>query len=74
MLSYDKSGFYPVEFKEGAPVNLTVFNPDRSTHFTEDFMRSKSRNTPLLDKEVEGHVEMVVLDDNILLDRLNPAS
>lgn len=59
----------PVEFKEGAPVNLTVFNPDKVTHFSEDFMQSKSRNTPFLDQDVQGHVEMVVLGDRILLER-----
>ncbi len=63
-----------VEFKEDAPVNLTLFNPERETHFTEDFMRSKSRNTPFLDKQVQGHVEMVILGDQILLDRISRSS
>ncbi len=62
-------GMEPVQFKEGAQVNLTVFDSDKTTRFTEEFMRSKSRNTPYLDKEVQGQVEMVLLGDHILLDR-----
>ncbi|MDB4589804.1 dihydroorotase, partial [Verrucomicrobiales bacterium] len=60
----------PVEFKEGAKVDLTVFNPERETVFTKEFMRSKSRNTPFLDQTVQGHVEMVILGEDVLLDRL----
>ncbi len=63
-------GHDPVVFKEGSPVNLTIFHPDKETHFTTSFMQSKSKNTPFLDQHVQGHVEMVVLDDAILLDRL----
>jgi dihydroorotase len=60
----------PVEFKEGAKVDLTIFNPERETVFTKEFMRSKSRNTPFLDQTVQGHVEMVILGEDVLLDRL----
>ena len=63
-------GMEPVAFEEGAKVDLTIFNPTRETVFTKEFMRSKSRNTPFLDQTVRGHVEMVILGDEILLDRL----
>lgn len=64
-------GLDVVEFKEGAPVNFTIFNPNKETHFTEKFMRSRSRNTPFLNKKVRGHVEFVALGKQILLDRLS---
>ena len=63
-------GIDPVEFNEGARVDLTVFDPEKKTHFSGEFMRSRSRNTPFLDRDLEGHVEMVILGDQILLDRL----
>ena len=63
-------GLNPVSFDEGAKVDLTIFNPDGESHFTTDFMKSKSKNTPFLDRKVRGLVEMVLLEDEILLDRL----
>jgi dihydroorotase len=59
-----------VEFKEGAKVDLTVFNPGKETTFTSNFMRSKSQNTPFLNQSLQGHVEMVIFGEDILLDRL----
>lgn len=54
---------------EGKPADLLVFDPAKETTFTKDFMKSKSSNTPFLDKTLKGSVEMVVLGDEILLER-----
>ncbi len=62
-------GHEPVVIKEGARVDLTVLNPNAEAHFTTDFMRSKSKNTPFLDQKLNGLVELVLLADQILLDR-----
>ncbi|MDB4552382.1 dihydroorotase, partial [bacterium] len=57
------------EVSEGKPVDLIVFDPDKETTFTKEFMRSRSSNTPFLNKTLKGSVEMVVLGDEILLER-----
>ena len=53
----------------GQPANLTLFNTEATSTFTKDFMKSKSQNTPFLDKTLSGRVDLVVLGDEILLGR-----
>ena len=53
----------------GQPADLILFNPDATSSFTKDFMKSKSHNTPFLNKTLEGRVELVVLGNEILLER-----
>lgn len=55
--------------EQGCAADLILFDPDRETTFTADFMKSKSRNTPFLDKTLKGSVDLVVLGSEILLDR-----
>ena len=57
------------EVSEGKTVDLIVFDPDKETTFTKEFMRSRSSNTPFLNKTLKGSIEMVVLGDEILLER-----
>lgn len=57
------------EIAEGKGADLLVFDPRKTTTFTKDFMKSKSSNTPFLDKTLQGSVEMVVLGDKVLLER-----
>ncbi len=59
----------PPIIEEGKKVNLTLFNPKAKTTFSKNFMQSKSQNTPFLDKTLNGRVELVLLGDQILLDR-----
>ncbi|MDB6138542.1 MAG: dihydroorotase [Verrucomicrobiaceae bacterium] len=59
----------PVPIKEGGAAEFIVFNPDRTTTFTREFMKSKSINTPFLDKEVRGMVERVIYQGEELLSR-----
>lgn len=42
------------EVKVGEPANLTIFNTDRKWVFDKASVRSKSRNSPYLDKELMG--------------------
>jgi dihydroorotase len=46
-----------------------LFNPARTTTFTRDFMKSKSVNTPFLDKTLQGLVERVIYRGEELLVR-----
>ncbi len=59
----------PVPIKEGGIAEFIVFNPDRTTTFTREFMKSKSINTPFLNKEVRGMVERVIYLGQELLSR-----
>ncbi|MEM9480835.1 MAG: dihydroorotase [Verrucomicrobiota bacterium] len=59
----------PVEIKEGELADFVVFDPGRETVFTRDFMRSKSDNTPFLDKTLDGLVTQVMLGNELLLSR-----
>lgn len=54
---------------EGSAADLILFDPDKETTFTKEFMKSKSQNTPFLDKTLKGSVELVILGDEILLER-----
>jgi dihydroorotase len=62
-------GLPVVSITEGQPVDLILFDPDKETTFTTEFMKSKSRNTPFLDQTLKGGVDLVVLGGNVLLDR-----
>ncbi|MGJ8634720.1 MAG: dihydroorotase [Luteolibacter sp.] len=54
---------------EGQKADLTLFNTQATSTFTKDFMKSKAQNTPFLDKTLQGRVDLVVLGDEILLER-----
>lgn len=62
-------GLAPATIEPGAPADLLLFDPAAQTTFSVDFMKSKSRNTPFLDKTLDGRVDLVVLGDQILLER-----
>jgi len=57
------------EVAEGKSVDLIVFDPNGETTFTKEFMKSKSSNTPFLNKTLKGSVDMVMLRDEVLLER-----
>jgi dihydroorotase len=59
----------PVPIVEGGLAEFIVFNPERYTLFTRDFMKSKSINTPFLDKAVKGLIERVIYREKELLVR-----
>lgn len=62
-------GLAPATIEPGAPADLLLFDPTAQTTFSVDFMKSKSRNTPFLDKTLDGRVDLVVLGDQILVER-----
>ena len=62
-------GLEPVSVEEGKPADFLLFDPEAETTFTTDFMKSKSRNTPFLDKTLKGRVDLVVVGDQVLLER-----
>lgn len=59
----------PVPIVEGGVAEFILFNPERSTTFSRDFMKSKSINTPFLDQTLQGMVERVIYRGEELLVR-----
>lgn len=59
----------PVPVKEGGIADFILFNPERTTTFTPEFMKSKSINTPFLNKTLKGLVERVIYRGEELLAR-----
>lgn len=47
------------EIKEGNSAEFILFDPNRSTTFTPEFMKSKSKNTPFLNQTLQGQVTRV---------------
>lgn len=62
-------GLNAAAIQEGKPADLVLFDSEKETTFSADFMKSKSRNTPFLDKTLKGSVDLVVLGDEVLLER-----
>ncbi len=62
-------GLPAVSIAVGQPADLILFNTEAETTFTKEFMKSKSQNTPFIDKTLKGRVDLVVLGDKVLLDR-----
>ena len=62
-------GLPPAVIEPGAPADLILFDPAAQTTFTTGFMKSKARNTPFLDQTLDGRVDLVVLGNEILLER-----
>jgi len=62
-------GLEPVPVEEGKPAEFIIFDPEGSTTFTTDFMKSKSRNTPFLNKTLKGSVDLVMRGTEVLLER-----
>lgn len=62
-------GIEPAVIAEGKPADMVLFDPDKETTFSAAFMKSKSQNTPFLDRTLKGSVDLVVLGDEALLER-----
>lgn len=62
-------GLPVVSIEVGQPAELILFDTGAETTFTAEFMKSKSINTPFIDQTLKGRVDLVVLGDEILLER-----
>ncbi|MGE9269217.1 MAG: dihydroorotase [Verrucomicrobiales bacterium] len=62
-------GLDAVPIETGGKAECLLFDPEGSTTFTPEYMKSKANNTPFLDKTLKGSIDLVVLDDEILLER-----
>lgn len=49
--------------EKGNKADLTLFSPSRKWSFTRDLITSKTLNSPLVDKELQGYVNGVINND-----------
>jgi dihydroorotase len=62
-------GLAPVPIIEGGTAEFVLFNPKGETTFTPEYMQSRSENTPFLNQTLQGSIDLVVKDGEILLER-----
>lgn len=55
----------PPSFKIGAMAEIVIFDPEESYVVTEELIQSKSKNTPLLGRELKGKVKTVIRGEKI---------
>jgi len=60
-------GLEDVRVEEGAPVNFTLFHPEREWVYEEKGIRSKSRNSPLIGKTLRGKPYGILRNNRISL-------
>ena len=53
--------------KEGEMANLTIFNPSEKWAYGLKEIKSKSKNTPLIDKDLVGKVYAIVNNNSLLI-------
>lgn len=52
--------------KPGARANITVFDPEEEFTLTEDLIKSKSKNTPFLNRKLKGMVKFTLHNGRIV--------
>jgi dihydroorotase len=60
-------GLETAEIREGHAANLTLFLPEQVYTFTEERIRSKSRNSPFLGKSLKGTVKGTIFHSHLTI-------
>jgi len=58
-------GIEPPSLRKGEKAEIVLFDPEEEYLITEDFIQSKSKNTPFLGKTIKGRVKKVILEDKV---------
>jgi dihydroorotase len=58
-------GIEPPSLRKGEKAEIVLFDPEEEYLVTEDFIQSKSKNTPFLGKTIKGRVKKVILEDKV---------
>ncbi|NAZ30450.1 MAG: amidohydrolase family protein [Caldimicrobium sp.] len=58
-------GIEPPSLRKGEKAKIVLFDPEEEYLVTEDFIQSKSKNTPFLGKTIKGRVKKVILEDKV---------
>jgi dihydroorotase len=59
-------GFEPIKIQEGSKAILTLFNPTEKWTVTEKDIRSKSKNSPFIGKELTGKIIGIINKSQVL--------
>lgn len=55
----------PPSFKKGTSAEVILVSPEEKYLLTEEIIKSKSKNTPFLNKELKGRVKKVILNNKV---------
>lgn len=55
------------KIEQGQPANLTLFDPDKEWIFTEEKIKSKSKNSPFIGKKLKGKVIAVFNKGKVII-------
>jgi dihydroorotase len=58
-------GIEPPTLRKGEKAEIVLFDPEEEYLVTEDFIQSKSKNTPFLGKTIKGRAKKVILEDKV---------
>jgi dihydroorotase len=58
-------GIEPPSLRKGEKAEIVLFDPEEEYLVTEDFIQSKSKNTPFLGKTIKGRVKKVIIEDKV---------
>lgn len=58
-------GLQPISFEVGSVANFVVFDPNGESNVSNDFLRSRSKNTPFLGATLDGKVDVVCLSGQL---------
>jgi len=58
-------GIEPPTLRRGEKAEIVLFDPEEEYLVTEDFIQSKSKNTPFLGKTIKGRVKKVIIEDKV---------
>jgi dihydroorotase len=58
-------GIKPPSLRKGEKAEIVLFDPEEECLVTEDFIQSKSKNTPFLGKTIKGRIKKVILEDKV---------
>ena len=60
-------GLETISIKEGSKASLTLFNPETNWTVSEQDIKSKSKNSPFIGKQLKGKVAGIINGDKIFL-------
>ena len=71
LMSYNPAQILKIdrgEMKEGAIADLTIFNPNETYTYEETSIVSKSKNTPWIEKKLQGKVHYTIVSGDVKYD------